>query len=153
VIPVLTLGCGLAFLLSGSVSVGASSALSSSVQGTTASTGTTTGSTTPHTSSVPHDSDRVTCGKKAVKPRIVDCDATFTDKKVPTEPVVSGQTVCFSVSPPNAGTFSPTCKVTGKKGKATVEFTGSGQTCGPTTITAREPAEGDSTSTTFTIKC
>jgi hypothetical protein len=78
---------------------------------------------------------------------------TFLDKKSKTEKNVAGQTVCFSVKPSTAGSFSPTCSVTNSKGIATSTFTASFVNCGTATIRAEEPSQGDTHHTKITIKC
>ncbi len=86
------------------------------------------------------------------------CRVTFFDKKTKTE-FPPGGTVCFSVTPHNAGsvgTGADHCAVIGNNDKAYGTFTASGKVCGKVEIwaTERDPKAGEqSHHTTITITC
>jgi len=114
-------------------------------------------SSTPQSSSRAHDHDSLDCDPGRVSENGGHCRVVFTDKETKKEEHPKGQTVCFSVTPADAGsvtTASGNCTTVGKKDKAFGTFTASGNFCGHAKIWATEPGEGGQTRhTSIRVTC
>jgi hypothetical protein len=109
----------------------------------------------PQSSSRPHKHEHVDCDPGHVS-KNGDCQVVFSDPKTTGEPSPVGQSVCFSVSPANAGsveTGADHCATVGNNHKAVGTFVASGSFCGKAVITATEGKEKQSHHTTVTIVC
>ncbi len=110
----------------------------------------------PRNSSFKHDHDKLECkGSSKIKQSNGKCDVEFSEKD---ESEPTGQQVCFSVSPSNAGTVTSdvggSCTTVKSDKDADGTFHTSGTYCGKATITATEPAESNQqTQTTIKIVC
>ena len=146
--PLLVVG-GVLFLTLGSANVFAASS-------TNAAANSSAAANVPQSSSRPHKHERVECTPGRVAEKHGQCAVVFTDPKTKGEPSPVGQTVCFSVSPAeagNVGTGAGHCALVGTNHKALGTFTASGAYCGTAVITAVEGKEKQSHHTTITIVC
>ena len=100
----------------------------------------------PQTSSKPHKHEHVDCSPEHVAQEHGTCTVVFFDKQTKGEPNPTGQKVCFSVTPKNAGEVGSGhthCAYIGAHNRATDTFTASGKVCGRVTITATEKGENE----------